>query len=481
MTNKKLTVLAGMMACVTLLAPLAGCRRAIEVSSGYDEMESFIYIDENNSSVSDTGTSGTNTSGGSNKTTKHNNKNTSSGSSTAPESNTSDLQKTDVSGVPATLKDPKLTLASWYNPGSADKTTAFYWAMKKYQELYGKNTIKLVITANSGDTYKSRIVAMLAGNDAPELMEVKTQWMPSFAQEKLIQPVDGLVDYKKLHYQGLVSTTSYKGKHYVGCPNGMWSTMLWYNKALFQKYGVKTPMEHYKENNWTWDTFVDTARKMTTGNVVGFSTDSLDTLLRSQKNDLVLKNADGSLSSNMKSSEVSAALQTTYDMIYTYKCWNPDVSYARLNFSKGKVAMSSGVIGFYQNYCDGMEFSDIDCAPLPKPNKSADYYGSAYGIFWGIGSGCDNVEGAKAFLKILAQYEDADFGKRTPLERVLNDEQLKLTRSISEKAGTLAYQSLSSWNYDEFWKEFSTQNVPVATIISKYEPLVQNAINQLQK
>ena len=45
----------------------------------------------------------------------------------------------------------------------------------------------------------------------------------------------------------------------------------------------------------------------------------------------------------------------------------------------------------------------------------------------------------------------------------------------------MVYQSLSSWNYDEFWKEFSTQNVPVATIISKYEPLVQNAIKQLQK
>ena len=474
MKSKKIPVLALTMALITLLALLAGCSRAVEIGSGYIEPESFIYVDDSSESTDAQAPDQTG------KTTKKPNSQTSGGNVNA-ESNTSDLQKTDVSGVPATLKNPKITLASWYDPGSKDKTTAFYWAVKKYQELYGKNTINLVVTANSSDTYKARIVAMLAGNDAPELMEVKTQWMPSFAQEKLIQPVDGLVDYSKLHYQGLVSTTSYKGKHYVGCPNGMWSTMIWYNKALFHKYGVKTPMEHYKENNWTWDTFVDTARKMTTGNVVGFSTDSIDTLLRSQKNDLVRKNADGTLSSNMKSSEVSAALQTTYDMIYTYKCWNPDVAYARLNFSKGKVAMSSGVIGFYQNYCEGMEFSDIDCAPLPKPSKSADYYGSAYGIFWGIGAGCDNIEGAKAFLKILAQYEDADFGKRTPLERVLNDEQLKLTRSISEKAGTLAYQSLSSWNYDEFWKEFSTQNVPVATIVSKYEPLVQNAIKQLQK
>lgn len=58
MTNKRMAVLAGMMACVTLLAPLAGCRRAVEVSSGYDEMESFIYIDGENSTVSDEGTSG---------------------------------------------------------------------------------------------------------------------------------------------------------------------------------------------------------------------------------------------------------------------------------------------------------------------------------------------------------------------------------------------------------------------------------------
>lgn len=478
MTNKRMAVLAGMMACVTLLAPLAGCRRAVEVSSGYDETVSFIYVDGENSTVSDEGTSG-DTSKTPGK--KNNNSNTSSGSSKAPESNTSDLEKTEVSGLPKSLKNPKITLASWYDPGSKDKTTAFYWAVQKYQELYGKNTINLVVTANNADTYKARIIALLAGNDAPELMEVKTQWMPSFAQEKLIQPVDGIVDYSKLHYQGLIQTTSINGKHYVGCPNGMWSTVLWYNKALFTKYGVKTPKEHYKENNWTWETFKETARQMTTGNVVGFSTDSLDTMLRSQKNDLVIKNADGTLASNMKSTEVSSALQMTYDMIYTYKCWNPDVAYARLNFSKGKVAMSSGVIGFFQNYCNGMDMSDIDCVPLPKPSRSADYYGAAYGIFWGIGVGCDNVEGASAFLKILAQYEDADFGKRTPLERVLNDEQLKMTRTISENAGTMVYQSLSSWNYDEFWKEFSTQNVPVATIISKYEPLVQNAIKQLQK
>ncbi len=53
MTNKRMAVLAGMMACVTLLAPLAGCRRAVEVSSGYDETVSFIYVDGENSTVSD--------------------------------------------------------------------------------------------------------------------------------------------------------------------------------------------------------------------------------------------------------------------------------------------------------------------------------------------------------------------------------------------------------------------------------------------
>lgn len=463
------------LSLVTLLIVLvfSGCKRVVKTGSDYGDTESYYYVDvedEDEATEGSKETTGTKT--------KSKKKSTVTKDTTTPEQ----FKATNLSNldIPQKLKNPNITLTSWYDPGTNDNTTAFYWAIQKYQELYGKNTIKLIVTANDADAYKAKLVAMMAGNEAPELMEMKTGWMPTFAIEKMCQPVDGLINYSKLHYQGLVDSTSWNGKHYVGCPNGMWSQMIWYNESLFKKYGVKTPMDYYRENTWTWDNFEKAAKEMTTGNITGFATDSLDLFLRTQKNGLVLKNPNGSMTINMKSPEVTAALQKTYDMIYTSKCWNPDLTCAKLNFKKGKVAMSSGVIGFIQNYCEGMN-DTIACAPLPKPNASSSYYSAAYGIFWGIGNNCKNLDGAVAFLKILAAYEDTDFGNRTPLERVLTDEQLKMTRTSSENAGILVHLSLSSWDPYNFFKELTTEGTPVATVVDKYAPVVQKAIDQVNK
>ncbi len=473
--------LSAILILVMMVLPLSACRRAVGVTSDYMEYESYYYVDKENSDTTSSGK----TEGDKTETAKPNSskKPSSSGSTVSGTTTQEEYKDTEIKGVPATLKNPKITLASWYDPGSEDKTTAFYHAYKKYEELYGKGTINLILT--SGETgYKEKVIAMIAGGDTPELMEIKTQWMPTWAISNIVRPVDDLIDYKKLHYQGLVNAMTYKGKHYVACPNGMWATMIWYNKSLFNKYGVTTPMEYYKgkDGGWTWENFRKASKEIkdsSGGSVWGFSTEALDTLIRSLNKGLVVKNSDGTYKNNMNSADVKSALQTMYEMIYTDKSWNPDLTAARTQFAKGKIAMSASVIGFYQNYCNGLNYSDIEVVPLPKPTKSADYYCSAYGIFWSVGKDCDNLDGAVAFMKILAQYEDTDFGNRTPLEQILTDDQLELTRKYSENAGIVEHLSIG-WDPYEFWNEFSTGNVPVATIIAEYTGIVDDAISKLK-
>ena len=56
---------------------------------------------------------------------------------------------------------------------------------------------------------------------------------------------------------------SYKGDSYgVNYP---WSgnTVFYYNKTMFEEYGVKTPTEYYMEGNWNWDTCLEIAQKCT--------------------------------------------------------------------------------------------------------------------------------------------------------------------------------------------------------------------------
>ena len=477
------------LALLMILLSFSGCKKAVGVGSDYLEYDSYYYVGGENdntttgnagdSSVqaggaSDTAGSASGTaSGSSTKTTGGK-----SGQSASAITTSEQLASDQIPGIPKSLKNPKITLMSWYDPGSEDSTTAFYWAIKKYEELYGKGTTELVLTS-SADGYKEKLVARMAGGDTPECMEVKTEWMPSFASEKIVQPIDGIIDYTKLHYQGLITATSSNGKHYVAVPNGMWSTVIWYNKTLFNKWGVKTPAEYYDENAWTWDNFEKAACEMTGNGVWGYATQNADTLVRSQPTGFVSKDKNGKMYISWNSPEVMNALQKTYDMIYKDKCWNPDLSYFATNFKKGKVAMSSGVIGFIQNYCGGMT-DEIDCVPLPKPDAKSDYYAGAYGIFWALGYGCKNKEAATSFFKILAYYEEKDYGNRTPLERILTDRQLEITRGLSNKAGTVLHLSLSSWNANIFWKSFVTDNKPVATILAENQNELQKAINAVQ-
>lgn len=457
--KQKISLLMSLI--LLLLIPLSGCRHAVSGGESVIEYESYVMVGEEQNSGSGDSASQTDTL-------------SQSGSSASGTAAAND--------IPSKLDNPKITFISWYDPGFSDSTLPIYRAKKRYEELYGKNTINIVITS-SADGYKEKIVALLAGGDAPEIVQAKTDWMPSYAIENILQPVDGKIDYSKLSYQGLVNAMTWKGKHYVGNPNGVWSQVIWYNKTLFETWGVKTPMEYYKDDDWTWDNFLKAAQEMTSEGVWGFSTLDLNMLIRSQPTGFVKQNNDGSMEITWKSSEVIDALQLTSDMIHKYKCWNPDLTYAGLNFKKGKIAMASGVIGFIQNFCEGMT-DEIDVAPLPKPTKDSEYYSSSYGIFYGIGADCDNIDGATAFLKIIAEEEAKDYGNRTPLERNLNDEQLKITRDLSENAGVLVDLSLPSWYPDvsyEFWKELSTDNTPVATLLDTYEPLLKKAINEIQK
>ncbi|HET7770107.1 MAG TPA: sugar ABC transporter substrate-binding protein, partial [Chloroflexota bacterium] len=40
---------------------------------------------------------------------------------------------------------------------------------------------------------------------------------------------------------------------------------LYFNKDLFAKHGLKSPEQHEKDGTWTWDTYLDLARRLTTG------------------------------------------------------------------------------------------------------------------------------------------------------------------------------------------------------------------------
>lgn len=499
--KRKISLLLAILMLVVF--PLSGCRRVVGVGSDYIEYESTYYEfnegtsdsqdatqgDNNNVSGDSKNPTGSNGDTGSNNSSSDNTFNNSSSDNTSDNqsgdigvTSENEFQKTKITGVPSKLKNPNIKLLSWYDPGSEDTATAFYWAVKKYEELYGEGTVKLTNTG-SADTVKSKLAQTNAGgaNTAYDLVEVKTQWMPAFVcgTTKQIQPVDGLIDYTKLNYQGLINSTSYDGKHYVGCPNGMWSYMIWYNKTAFEKYGVKTPTEYYNNGEWTWENFQKAAKEMRDNGYTGFTSEIIDMLLRSTKNGLCKYDSNGKIVTNFDDPTVRKALQLMDTMIYTDKSWDPVLTVSKTSFKKGKIAMGCGTINFPSEIANGLK-DEVTCVPLPKPTASDEHYSAAYGIFWGIPSASGNVDGAVAFLKILAQYEAVDYGNRTPLERTLTDVELQLTRSQSEVAGTVIHSSVTTFNDYEFWSAMTLNGSgKVESVLESFEPVLRNAISKM--
>jgi ABC-type glycerol-3-phosphate transport system substrate-binding protein len=88
--------------------------------------------------------------------------------------------------------------------------------------------------------------------------------MPTFAERHALLPLDDLVASDKfdlsVYFKTMVDAMSSNGKLY-GLPWDFGPLMLFYNKTLFDKYNVPYPSSD--PSKWTWDAFLDAAKKLT--------------------------------------------------------------------------------------------------------------------------------------------------------------------------------------------------------------------------
>ena len=116
---------------------------------------------------------------------------------------------------------------------------------------------------------------------------------------------------------------------------------MFYNTALFQRAGKKTPTEYYKEGNWTWDTFRSLAKQMTDAQngIYGFATD-LDYFFPLSVGEDVIKFKNGKAELNLVNNQKYIAAHNFFtDMINKDKSAYPTHWQANEQFTSGKCAM----------------------------------------------------------------------------------------------------------------------------------------------
>ena len=123
-----------------------------------------------------------------------------------------------------------------------------------------------VTVMNIPDEYDTKITAMIAGNDTPEvcMLNSDTLLFP-LAEEGIVANLQEYID-KDAEFDKECVGDQFKymlsADYMAGYGIGSENITMFYNPSLFAKYGVEEPPASYADA-WDWDTFVENAQKLT--------------------------------------------------------------------------------------------------------------------------------------------------------------------------------------------------------------------------
>lgn len=145
-------------------------------------------------------------------------------------------------------------------------TNTFAEGTNKVIDLFNAVDTGITVQPEEPKPLAEGILAQVAGGNPPDLVHAHPRdYLPYvdvvreldtyFKQEKKVVP-DILPSVLEYWLWG--------GKH-LGMPNNMSVQSVYFNKALFDKQGLKTPDQYEKAGGWTFDVYLDLARKLTAG------------------------------------------------------------------------------------------------------------------------------------------------------------------------------------------------------------------------
>jgi oligogalacturonide transport system substrate-binding protein len=156
----------------------------------------------------------------------------------------------------AKVVEPVTMRFSWWGGDSRHKATLEAFA--EYSKKYPNVKLEGEYSGSTGP-YLTKLLTQLAGNTAPDIIQIDYKWVKDFTEQK-----DRFVNYNDVISKFDTSQIDMKlAEQYcsnkgflLGLPIGLNAFALMYNPALFDKYGIKPIKEP------TWDDIVEMGTKL---------------------------------------------------------------------------------------------------------------------------------------------------------------------------------------------------------------------------
>ena len=273
--------------------------------------------------------------------------------------------------------------------GEANEIKLYEGLAAKFEQAHPNIKIKLeTVVASSDPEYFQKVLVIAASGDYPDIIYGHYSWFPVALEKKFLMELDPFIAKagisKSTFFPTAVEQFSANGKLYA-VPRETSAIALYYNEDLFKQAGLKSPNDYFAEGKWTWDTYLELAKKLTTdrggrtADQTGFDPNSivqwgtiapvnmpygLFPVVYSYGGDILDKTNTACRLNQPAGVQAIAFLR---DLVLKYRVAVLPAQAAQTNlFANGKVGMMAG--GYWEIVVTGSAIKTFswDVAPLPK-------------------------------------------------------------------------------------------------------------------
>ncbi|MBI3971035.1 MAG: sugar ABC transporter substrate-binding protein [Chloroflexi bacterium] len=264
--------------------------------------------------------------------------------------------------------------------------------------------------------YVDKVLNLMVAGTPPDVFWAGGSDMIEFADRGMLLPLRPLMRRDKLEtsdlYPAALAHYEWKGEQY-GLPRDWAARILFYNVDAFKKAGVRRPAATWKDLGWTWDAFLEAARKLTVREGDQVSQYGADVQGGYRIWSAWPYNNGGQIvdttrmACRMSDAPTVEALQFLQDAIHKHRVAVPrDVLQkegARNLFVNGRVAIQEGTYGYMVPY-KNFQLFEWDIAYMPVNHRREASVGGGGVCFMAAKAG-KFPEEAWAFLKHLIAFD----------------------------------------------------------------------------
>jgi len=155
----------------------------------------------------------------------------------------------------------KLTFMFWGNRAQADMYEALFAEFHRRHPQISVTAVSVPFSE-----YQQQISILAAGRELPDIAWAADRMVPQFMANGILEEITDVTKPADFRLDDFIPSTldlfRKDGKIY-GLPFSVPPSVIFYNADLFAQAGLPTPTEMYLNGDWTWETFREAARSIT--------------------------------------------------------------------------------------------------------------------------------------------------------------------------------------------------------------------------